>query len=202
MTFFELTNFLCEANSNEEIFTAYVTISNKSFAKEYSWESRTYIFTSEEKRFKADAISSSIWASSVDGTDANIKLSDYIYGPSCWEVESCGIVNFQLSKTVENNISKLLFFKTSISATNAMLEEFKNIAKEECKTFEKEFKETHSGKEPTIYDYIKDFPLDYDYGFEKDIAYALDNGEHIEWIVTKLFVSNNIVEKIWPNCTE
>ena len=39
---------------------------------------------------------------------------------------------------------------------------------------------------------------DMDYGITQEYAYALDNGESIEWKIVMTFISNNTIETYWP----
>lgn len=73
--------------------TGYVTFTKGSFDKEYSEESRTYVFSSDNKAFQAHSVSSSLLGSCMDGSDPNIRLDEYMQeyhgGEQGWEIEQC-----------------------------------------------------------------------------------------------------------------
>ena len=53
-------------------------VSNSSFTKEYPLESRSYSFRSDNKYFLSDMLGSSIFSSSLDGTDKFVRLDWYL----------------------------------------------------------------------------------------------------------------------------
>lgn len=64
-------------------------ISQDSFERRYSLESRSYAFTNHNKAFLPSNIGNSIFASNLSGDDCNIRLEQYV--PNLWEVEYCYI---------------------------------------------------------------------------------------------------------------
>lgn len=66
-----------------------IVVSQNNFKKEYSIESRSYKFRSDEKYFLPTMLGKSIFANSLDGTDS-IRLDWYI---DIWEIEYCYIIN-------------------------------------------------------------------------------------------------------------
>lgn len=60
----------------------------KSWNKEYPLESKSYRFGSDNKYFIPGMLGNSIFATSIDGTDCNIRLDHYIHE---WTVDYCYI---------------------------------------------------------------------------------------------------------------
>lgn len=56
--------------------------------KEYSLESRSYGFRSDEKHFLPDMGGNSIFADSLDGSDRNVRLDHYL---GDWKIDYCYI---------------------------------------------------------------------------------------------------------------
>ena len=73
--------------------TGYIVFSQASFSKEYSLESRTYEVTSNNKAYRPNMGGYSIFASSLDGSDVNIRLEQYMAvehgGADGWKIERC-----------------------------------------------------------------------------------------------------------------
>lgn len=80
------------ANKKGIRLTGHIVFAQSSFAKEYSKESRTYVVSSDNKRWHPDMISNSIWGNCLDGSESDVKLSDYMFGDNAWEIEDCFIV--------------------------------------------------------------------------------------------------------------
>lgn len=68
MKFADFENIMKAANA-ANIIEGYITFSQTSFTQPYPRASRTYLVSSENKRWQANAISGSIWGSSLDGSD-------------------------------------------------------------------------------------------------------------------------------------
>lgn len=71
---------------------AYIVFTEDTFTKKYPLEARTYLFPIYSKAFRCDAFSSSIWATSEDGTDSNVRIDLYMQDKDGWKVESCGLI--------------------------------------------------------------------------------------------------------------
>lgn len=102
MKWSELVNRINAHNKEHNITTQYedknplscvVVISNDSFdGIEYSLESRSYRFRSDEKFFLSKMMGRSIFADSLDGSDPGIRLDWYLFdGKNCWQIEDCYI---------------------------------------------------------------------------------------------------------------
>lgn len=66
----------------------YIVFTEDNFDKPWPKESRTYIFDQNNKFFNKTAIGSSLFASSLDGSDECIRLNYYL--PE-WKIEECGL---------------------------------------------------------------------------------------------------------------
>ena len=65
----------------------YVVFTENSFDRPYSKESRTYLFSQNNKYFKKDAIGCSLFAGSLDKSDPSVNLKYYLGN---WKIEECG----------------------------------------------------------------------------------------------------------------
>ena len=72
-----------------------VVIDQSSFDKEYSEESRSYMFRSDNKYFVSGMGGNSIFASSLDGTDVGVRLDWYL---NKWKIEYCYILEDEESE--------------------------------------------------------------------------------------------------------
>lgn len=146
MTFGELEKIMKEANRSGCKINGYVTISQESFSKEYSKAARTYLFSSDNKRWLPNMCSASIWGDCLDGSDNGVKLSDYLFGKDYWKIEDCGIVSFMLLSTYERNMGCPQLFSSLSLATREMRKQFEETvgqvpAEEYLKENEGEFSE-------------------------------------------------------------
>lgn len=75
--------------------TAYITFSEDSFDKPFSEEARTYEISSDNKAFNCNTGGYSIFGSSLDGSDTNVRLDLYMAdergGADGWKIERCYI---------------------------------------------------------------------------------------------------------------
>ena len=103
MTYQEAREYLKQYNRNHGYTTKgtathcvmVAVISEDSFTKEYSLESRSYRFTNDNKAFIDGQLGYSIFSDSLDGSDNGVRLEQYLadeYGGSKgWKVEYCYI---------------------------------------------------------------------------------------------------------------
>lgn len=82
-----------DLHKNKDWKKAVIVITNDSFLQEYPLENRSYrISRATSKYFRPDAISNSIWGSSIDGLDVGVRLDWYLWGNEFnWKVEYCYI---------------------------------------------------------------------------------------------------------------
>lgn len=99
MSWSDAVKYLTEFNKKHDIHVKgskpatcvmVAVISEDSFDKEYSLESRSYAFTNHDKFFIPSNMGTSIFASSLAGDDIGIRLDQYICY-SNWKVEYCYI---------------------------------------------------------------------------------------------------------------
>lgn len=98
ITFEELRNYFIEHNKTHnwtrDIINGVVVFAPDSFNKEYSEESRSYVFRSDNRTFR-NSISNSLYASCLDGTDQGVRLDWYMeyYGnKDGWKVDYCYLI--------------------------------------------------------------------------------------------------------------
>ncbi len=104
MNYSELKALFCkhESENPSTHLTAYITFSSfgPENTKKYSWESRTYVVSSDNKAFQPNMGGYSIFASCLDNTDRYIRLENYMKeergGQSGWIVEDCCIAGYLL----------------------------------------------------------------------------------------------------------
>lgn len=88
MTFAELFKLFTEHETTnpKEHLKAGIVYTKDSFTKPYPLKSRTYVISSDNKRFQPGKIGNSIFGSCLDGTDQGVRL-DLYFGE--WKVEYC-----------------------------------------------------------------------------------------------------------------
>lgn len=97
LSYRELKDIFIEHNKNKvkEPLTGYIVFSSDNFEKEYSEESRTYVISSDSKAFHPEMGGYSIFGSSLDGSDIDVRLDMYMAcergGKYGWKIEKCYI---------------------------------------------------------------------------------------------------------------
>lgn len=94
MTYQEMKNRFREREKEHgEHLTGYIVFSQDSFTEPYSLKSRTYVVSSDNKAFQPSMGGYSIYADSLDGTDRNVRIEQYMSdergGKDGWKVERC-----------------------------------------------------------------------------------------------------------------
>lgn len=99
----EASEYLCRYNREhgikskgcaEYICEMVAVITEDSFDQEYSLESRSYVFTNDNKAFIDGMGGYSIFANSLDGSDPGVRLERYLEdegNPGGWKVDYCYI---------------------------------------------------------------------------------------------------------------
>lgn len=82
-------NITSKGGTNKRI-SGVIVFSQNSFDKSFSEFERSYRLSSDNKAFIEGMISNSIFMSSLDGTDINVRLDWYI---DEWEIEYCYLEN-------------------------------------------------------------------------------------------------------------
>lgn len=73
-----------------------VVFTANSFNKYYSEESRSYLFTSDNKAFLPNQLGYSIFANCLDGTDDGVRIDWYMKDTdNPWKVEYCYLIDFE-----------------------------------------------------------------------------------------------------------
>ncbi len=79
-----------KTKGNKKAIYAVVVFKEDSFTKPYTETERSYRFSSDNKAFFPDAISNSIFADCLDGTDNGVRIDWYMHDPeNRWEVDYC-----------------------------------------------------------------------------------------------------------------
>lgn len=85
--------------------TGKILFTQDSFTKEYREESRTYVVSSDNKAYIPGMGGYSIFGSSMDGLDKNVRLEQYMAaeygGKDGWKVEKCFIEEADLDLGIE-----------------------------------------------------------------------------------------------------
>lgn len=85
--------FRAVEKSHAERVTGYVVFTDDSFTAPYSEEERTYVIHSDNKAYQPNMGGYSIYGSSLDGSDINVRLEQYMAvergGKNGWKIERC-----------------------------------------------------------------------------------------------------------------
>lgn len=129
MEYREFANLMQEAEHEIE---GYITVANESFAaKSYPWNSRTYLVSSNNKAYQAGKAGYSIFGTSVDMSDVGVRLDVYLKdehgGDKGWLIEDCGVVQYQLVRVEERDVTVCGFYSTEGEAHKAMVTDFAKV---------------------------------------------------------------------------
>ena len=93
MSYQQLKAHLRQAEKERNHTVGYVVFTADSFDKPYTEEERTYVVGSNNKAFIEGMGGYSIYASSLDGSDKNVRLEAYMAdeygGKDGWKIEKC-----------------------------------------------------------------------------------------------------------------
>ena len=128
--------------------SAYITFA--SFGplnkEEYSWESRTYLISSDNKAFQPNKGGYSIFGNCLDGSDQGVRLEQYMCeeygGKDGWVVEDCGIAGYLLIECSDCSISAPKLFYTYNDALECMLSQLAEEGKLDVGQLKKDFAAT------------------------------------------------------------
>lgn len=97
--YFQLSESVCSHT------TGYIVFTQDSFDKPYSEAERTYVISSNNKAFIKGVDGYSIYGSSLDGSDRNVRLEKYMYneqgGTDGWRIEKCYVKDDSNVKIVD-----------------------------------------------------------------------------------------------------
>lgn len=125
MKFNELVTEFCRANEEGRTVEGYITFAFESFERPYPLQARTYLVSSDNKRFKQGMSGNSIFGSALDGSDNGVRLDLYMQdtgNANGWVVENCGLLSYQLLETCERSLVVLGTYPTQTEAYHAMLD--------------------------------------------------------------------------------
>lgn len=106
VSYFELKNRMrdCEKEGRRHL-VGHVVFTKDSFEKEYTEEERTYVFSSANKAFMPNMGGYSIYASSLDGSDRNVRIEQYMKdeygGEDGWKIEKCFVKDEEKREMIE-----------------------------------------------------------------------------------------------------
>ena len=102
MTYSAMRNYFRTAERARQHLTGYIVFSPASFTKEYSVESRTYVVSSDNKAYQPNKGGSSIFAVALDGSDAGVRLEQYMAaeygGKDGWQIERCYMMSDEVER--------------------------------------------------------------------------------------------------------
>lgn len=84
MTLNEFDTLMERANDKGITRHGVIVYSQDNWQTPYSLEARSYVVSSDNRRYQMGKISSSVFGSSLDGSDVGVRLD--MYG---WKVEDC-----------------------------------------------------------------------------------------------------------------
>lgn len=125
MKYDELIAKFHRANEEGRTIEGYITFTAQSFEQAYPLQARTYLVSSNNKRFKTGMTSNSIFASALDGSDDGVRLDLYMQNTGNaggWVVEDCGLVSYQLLETCDRSPMVLGIYPNYTKAHHAMLD--------------------------------------------------------------------------------
>ena len=102
MTYPTMRNYFRTAERAHQHLTGYIVFSPASFTKEYSVKSRTYAVSSDNKAFQPNMGGYSIFAVALDGSDAGVRLEQYMAaeygGKDGWQIERCYMMSDEVDR--------------------------------------------------------------------------------------------------------
>jgi hypothetical protein len=119
--------FRHECKHPETHLTACVTFASfgPGNKKDYPWNSRTYVISSDNKAFQPGKSGYSIFGRCLDGTDPCLRMEGLMAaergGKDGWVVEDCGIAGYLLIECSDCNISAPKLFYSYKEALECML---------------------------------------------------------------------------------
>ena len=140
MNYQQLKARLRQAEKDRSHTVGYIVFTADSFDKSYTEKERTYVVSSDNKAFIKGMGGYSIYASSLDGSDKNVRLEAYMAdeygGNDGWKIEKCYVKD-------ESNREMLDIIAGTFFVCYAPVdsEKFLSLPKELAEKYEKYFKE-------------------------------------------------------------
>ena len=155
--------------------TAYITFASfgPGNKKEYPWNSRTYLISSDNKAFQPGKGGYSIFGSCLDGTDPCLRLemlmAEECGGKNGWIVEDCGIAGYLLIECSDLNILSPKLFYVHSDAVEHMLSQLAQKGGLDLEQLKKDYADT------------KELSEEGRYGAGRDSAWLADLCEDWHW---------------------
>lgn len=123
MTYSGMKAILALANQFGLKKEGYITYTADSFCQYYPVQSRTFIVSSENKQFQKDSDEHTLFGSSLDGQEKNVRLDVWGGNPDSedWEVEECGVLSYELTEVNARKLVVVGIYDTHDDAYRAML---------------------------------------------------------------------------------
>ena len=138
MSYQQLKAHLRQAEKDRSHTVGYIVFTADSFDKSYTEEERTYVVGSNNKAFIEGMGGYSIYASSLDGSDKNVRLEAYMAdeygGKDGWKIEKCYMLE-PSREMVEIICGKFFIAHAPIEAEN-----FQSLPPELAKKYTEKFK--------------------------------------------------------------
>lgn len=140
MSYQQLKAHLQQAEKDKSHTVGYIVFTADSFDKSYTEEERTYVVGSNNKAFIEGMGGLSIYASSLDGSDKNVRLEAYMAdeygGKDGWKIEKC-YVKDESNRKILDIIAGTFF----VCYAPVDSEKFLSLPKELAEKYEEYFKE-------------------------------------------------------------
>lgn len=91
MTLWDFYEKMVNARKEGKELTGVIVFKKENWTNvEYSLDARSYKVGNWNNYFDDEKISLALWATTLDGSDSNVRLDYYIYN---WDIEYCYILN-------------------------------------------------------------------------------------------------------------
>ena len=139
MSYPQLKARLRQAEKDRSHTVGYIVFTADSFDKSYTEEERTYVVSSNNKAFIEGMGGYSIYASSLDGSDENVRLEAYMAdeygGKDGWKIEKCYVKDDSNREMLDIIAGKFFIAYAPIES-----EKFLSMPKELARKYEEKFK--------------------------------------------------------------
>lgn len=139
MSYQQLKAHLRQAEKDRSHTVGYIVFTADSFDKSYTEEERTYVVGSNNKAFIEGMGGYSIYASSLDGSDKNVRLEAYMAdeygGKDGWKIEKCYVKDESNREMLDIIAGKFFIAYAPIES-----EKLLSMPKDLMKKYKEEFK--------------------------------------------------------------
>ena len=177
MNYQELKQLFREYENNypRTHLTGYITFASfgPNNKKEFSWSSRTYRVSSDNKAFQPNMGGYTIFGSCLDGADPGVRLEKYMAeekgGKDGWIVEDCCILGYLLIECSDLNIWAPKMFYAHSDAVEYMLSQLAEKGEFNLEQLRENYAAT------------KELGEEGRYGVDRDSAWLADSCEDFHW---------------------